>query len=209
MNDRARVLLLTALFCIGGCGFGLWYFRHDHDYVFKGPRQIEAADLLKLKSLSELPTPWVRFAPDEVIATEGELYAGNYSGVPPLARVYLVRIQDRWMLGLLNTNLGESIEGKLLAGRPYYKEEFTAIARDTQDIHKGKLLPFELHGYDDRAADARFGYYFLWFCGGVGAVSLMFGVYYLFYPPQEGVDYGQSYLPEYEADEAYSYGGRR
>ena len=209
MNDRARVLLLTALFCLGGSAFGLWYFRHDHDYVHNGPHRIEAADLLKLQSLSELPTPWVRFTPEEIVATQGELYPGySHEGVPPLARVFLVRIGDRWMLGLLNANLGPSIEGKLLAGRPYYKQELTEIARETEGIHQGKLLPFEIHGYDDDTRDAKFGYYFLWLGVGVGGLCLVAGVYYLFYPPQEGSDYGQSYVPEYEADEAYSYSGQ-
>ena len=206
MNDWARLLLLTALFSLGTCGAGLWFFRHDHDYVFNGPHPVEAADLLKLKSIGELPKPYVRFSPDEVVATGGELYSSHsHSGVPPLARVYLVRIQDRWMVGLLNNHLGQSIEGKLVVGRPYYTKEINAIVRDSQNVHNGQLLPFEIYGYDDETSDARFGYYLCLFFGGLGAMCLVGGLCALFVPPSAPAYGHEAYVPAYDEDEVYSY----
>jgi len=204
MNDRARIFLICAVLGLATCAGGLWYFQDDFDYVHNGPNVVSAADLVKLDDPARLKSPWVRFTADKLVATDTELVRTDSDRV--LARIYLVQVEDRWLIGLLNPNLGGNvIEGQLKTGRPYWPQQIAQVAEESAAIHNGRLLPFEVFGYDDDTQDKAFGYYFLLVCGALGGLSLVGGVYSLFYPP------GEASLPveSLDLDKAYPWSASR
>lgn len=182
MNDRARMFLICGVLGLATCAGGLWYFHDDFDYIHHGPAAVSAADLVKLDDPAELTTPWVRFTANKLVPTDTELVRTDSDRV--LARIYLVQVEDRWLIGLLNPSLsGNVVEGQLAAGRPYWPKEIAQVAQETTAVHQGRLLPFEVFGYDDDNQDKVFGYYFLLVCGVLGGLFLTGGAYSLFIPP--------------------------
>ena len=122
-----------------------------------------------------LKCPWVQFPAGKLIRTDAELVRTDSDRV--LSRIYLVQVEDRWLLALLNPKVTENvIEGELIAGRPYWPKEIDEVAQETAAIHHGQLLPFVVLGYDDHLENNQFGFYFFLFCSALGGLSLVGGL---------------------------------
>lgn len=122
MNDRARMFLICAVLSFATCAGGLWYFQDDINYLHNGPTEISAAELVKVDDLARLPSRWVRFTADNLVPTDADLVTGVSDMV--LGTIYLVQVEDRWLIALLNPNLsGNIVEGQLISGRRSWTKE--------------------------------------------------------------------------------------
>jgi len=133
---------------ITGAAVGGWFFGQHHFWTaLKGPTEITLEQLAAIENPGQLPSTWVQVAFDKSVKTDVKIIDAT-RGDDAVEEVYLLfQAGDRWMIAIVKPNF----QGNVLSGQVYHNssvnnnEAFAAICQDYQDVHQGKLFPFEFH----------------------------------------------------------------
>jgi len=137
---------------IGGSAVGGWLYGQHHFWTaLKGPTEITLDQLAKIEKPGELPSTWVKVAFEKAVKTKVQIVETGRGSESVAEEYWLFEVGDRWMIAIVQP----SFKGNVLSGQVWHntgslnREAFTTILQDYQDIHQGKLIPFEFHAEQD------------------------------------------------------------
>jgi hypothetical protein len=165
-SDGIKILLcggvLLAL-CVGG----LCYASMQLKVAAKGPQEITGEEIAKITKLADMPNPWVTFTFEKSVPTEFAMVKGSNQ----VEWVYdLVQVGDQWLLaGVPKDFQGNRLKGQL---QTIPKKDLDDIRAATQEIHQGRLMPFQFDGHLDFAQNAQAMWWVM--ASGCGLTGLFF-----------------------------------
>ena len=133
---------------IAGAAVGGWFYGQHHFWTaLEGPTEITLEQLAAIENPSQLPSTWVKVAFDKSVKTDVKI-VDVARGDDAVEEEYLLfQAGDRWMIAIVKPRF----QGNVLSGQVYHNtsvnnnEAFVAIFQEYQDVHQGKLFPFEFH----------------------------------------------------------------
>lgn len=161
--------VLMGLVMTGICA-GAWFMYQDRYWTAqKGPTEVAIEQIARLENPDQLPSPWVRVTFDKVVDTGLDMLEVS-PGIEKVDYQFLLcQAGDRWMVAAVP----EDFRGNTLSGQIYHStvpediEAFVEIHSKMQDVHGGRLFPFEFR------ADIDFGENWTWFAYIVGGFGLL------------------------------------
>ena len=131
---------------------------------------VSTADLLKARKPDDLGSPWIPYKADNVVETDVELVESKAGTQTVQAKFHLVQVGDQWLIAAMPPKFkGTKVAGEINnTGRALWKEARAKVEETTTQIHGGKLLPYQLHGYIDYGQNQKA---FLDVMGGLGTVG--------------------------------------
>jgi hypothetical protein len=169
--------MILAGVVIAGLAVGGWFtWQHHFWTALQGPTQITLEQLSAIENPSQLPSTWVRVAFDKSVKTDVIVVDGARGDDAVEQEFLLFQAGDRWMIAVVKPNF----QGNVLSGQVYHNtsfinnEAFVAIYQEHQDLHQGKLFPFEFHAELDYGSSWKtFAVVMGAFAGLGGLLSLM------------------------------------
>lgn len=165
--DGLKILLCGGVL-LAACAGGLCYANYQLKIAAKGPQEITGEELAKVTKLADMPHPWVTFTFDKSVQTEFAMVQGTNQ----VEWVYdLIQVGDHWLLaGVPKDFQGNRLKGTL---QSIPKKDLDNISAATQEVHQGRLLPFQFDGHLDFKQNAQA----MWWvmvsgCGLTGLFSL-------------------------------------
>jgi hypothetical protein len=139
-------LVMVAAAIAGWC-----YWQHHFWTALKGPTPIKLEQLAKIEHPGQLPSTWVVVQFDKAVKTDVAIEEVQIGENRVEEEYWLFQAGERWMIGIVKPGF----QGNVLAGQIYHNhhqlnnEAFVAVYQNYQDVHHGKLFPFELHAEVD------------------------------------------------------------
>jgi hypothetical protein len=125
----------------------VWCIWQHHFWTArKGPTAVALADLAKIESPKELPSTWVELKYEKAFDTKHKIEEINKRGNKVIVAKYLLLpAGDHWLVAVVPAAFaGNVISGEILLPKTEdNKNEFAAIQDEFEEVHQGKLLPFE------------------------------------------------------------------
>jgi hypothetical protein len=170
---KAAMGLVVAGLVLTGLCTGAWFMWQDRYWIAQdGPTEVTLEQLTKLENPSQLPSPWVKVTFEKIVDTGVEMLEVGPGVKTVDYKFLLVQAGDRWMVA----TVPENFQGNTLAGEIYHSTNpedigaFVEIHKSMQEVHGGRMFPFEFR------ADIDFGEnwsYFAYLVGGFGAAGLL------------------------------------
>jgi hypothetical protein len=147
-------MVVIGLVVVGGAVAAWCYWGHHFWTALKGPTEVALADIAKLQDPRELPSTWVKVKLDKVVKSE-VVMEETRTGITRVKEEYLIfQAGDRWMIACVPPGFSsQELSGQIW--RQSYgmsREAVAAITAELQEVHQGKLFPFELDASDGYAA---------------------------------------------------------
>ena len=135
-------LVLTAL-----CIAGRVYYQDQVQTAKKGPTEVSLEQLAKIKSPSELPSPWIKVTFEKSFDPDVRIEEARLGDNTVHSRYVVFQAGERWMIAVVKPDFkGNALSGEVYHnGSPLNVEAFAAIFHDHKDVHHGRLFPFEFH----------------------------------------------------------------
>lgn len=137
---------------IAGAAITCWFLWQHHFWTAqKGPTEVSLAELAKIERPEQLPSTWIKFTFQKAYDTEMGVEEVGSGRTTIVEKYLLVPVADRWMIAVVPANF----RGKVLSGQVWHdnsqinNEAFVAIHKEFQDLHRGRLFPFEFHAETD------------------------------------------------------------
>ena len=146
--------------------------------------------------------PWISYKADNVIETDVELVESKAGTKTVQAVFHLVQVGDQWLIAAMPPKFkGTKIVGEInKAGwHALWKDARDRSRRTTAEIHGGKLLPYQLHGYIDYGQNQK-TFYTSWAGWGLsGAMFLVGGICAWFAASRTPKEEPQDFAMEWES----------
>ena len=147
----------------------------------RGPREVTAAELLKVKSLDSLPDPWISYTFPKASETTMRLDKTSLFKNQAYSRFILVQVQDRWLAAQVRPDFsGTKLLGQVEQlgswhGHTYEKNLSAKIINEIRTSNPDKadlILPYQVNAVLPYESRTRSGYVM---AGVIAGVGLMFG----------------------------------
>jgi hypothetical protein len=144
-------LALFGLAIAGASIAGWCHWQHHFWTAQRGPTEVALADLAKIQRPEQLPSTWVRVKFDKAYDTKRGVEEVEGGSRTIIEKYLLVQVGDRWLIAVVPGKF----HGNVLAGQVWHansqqnNEAFVAIHKEFQDLHQGRLFPFEFHAETD------------------------------------------------------------
>jgi hypothetical protein len=171
---QAAIVTGVGALMIAIAGIAVWTCRENVARGFEGPLAVSTADLLKARKPGDLASPWISYKAENVVETDVELVESKAGTKTVQAEFHLVQVGDQWLIAAMPPKFrGTKVKGEINnTGHALWKEARAKVEETTSDVHGGKLLPYQLHGYIDYGQNQKA---FLYVMGGLATVgTLMF-----------------------------------
>ncbi len=163
---------------VAGVAAAWCYWGHHFWTALKGPTEIKLADIAQMSDPRELPSTWVKVKFDRAVPSNIVLEEVG-SGTSHIEEEYLLfQAGDRWMIASVPPGFqGNEISGQIWRNdAPLAREVVAAVTDELKEVHRGRLIPYELEGAQDYATN--------WYCfagvmamlGGCGLILGFTGV---------------------------------
>jgi len=164
--DGIKILLCGGVL-LAACVGGLCYANLQLKVAAKGPQEITGEEIAKVTKLADMPHPWVTFTFDKSVQTEFAMVKGSNQ----VEWVYdMVQVGDNWLLaGVPRDFQGNRLKGTL---QSIPKKDLDEISAATQEIHQGRLMPFQFDGHLDFKQNAQAMWWVM--ASGCGLTGLFF-----------------------------------
>jgi len=133
---------------IAGAAVGGWFYGQHHFWTaLQGPTEITLEQLAVIENPGQLPSTWVKVAFEKSVKTDVKIIDATRGDDAVEEEYHLFQAGERWMIAIVKP----SFQGNVLSGQVYHNssvnnnEAFAAIYQDYQQVHQGKLFPFEFH----------------------------------------------------------------
>ena len=166
--------LVLGLALVGACVAAWFYWEHHFWTAWKGPTEITLAQLAKLENPSQLPSTWVKVTFAKAVETEVAIEEARIGENVTLEKYLLFQVGDRWMIAVVPAKFrGNVLSGQIYHNNGYMNNDaFAAIYKDYQEVHQGRLFPFEFHAEVDYGSNWTA---FPWVLALFAGIGLFFG----------------------------------
>lgn len=166
------MLIVMGLIAVCGCTWA-WYHWQDRFWIaLKGPTEITPAALARIDDPSQLPSPWMKMTFEKGYDLDLAVTEDRIGDDLVEHKYLLIQIADRWLIATVK----DDFQGNQLVGELYHSndklnnEAFVKIYNEHQDLHQGRLFPFEFHTAKDFGENWRLLPVALGLCGVFGLI---------------------------------------
>jgi hypothetical protein len=174
---QSLIAILVGLVIAGAAAGGWFYGQHHFWTALQGPAEVTLEQLSAIENPSQLPSTWVKVAFEKSVKTDVKIIDATRGDDAVEEEYLLFQAGDRWMIAIVKPNF----QGNVLSGQVYHNssvnnnEAFAAIYQDYQQVHQGKLFPFEFHAEIDYGSNWKAFAIVMGAFAGVGALFSLVG----------------------------------